>query len=119
MMKYMMIAAAGFALAACGGAKDTAKDVADKAEATVETTVELAEETTTETDGNLGTMSKADYLDACAEADGITRAQCRCTLEVYESVGLEFSDLDDTAKVEAAVGNMTMDQSMEMAACFQ
>ena len=131
-MKYFLIAVAGLALAACGGAKDKAADSANKAaEATSEAATatteaasdmadaagEMASDAVDSAETSLAGITRADYLKACGDAEGVTMEQCECTLGVYESVGLDFNDLEDAQKVQDAMAAMTPEQMQTFAGC--
>jgi len=109
-MKYFLITVAALTLAGCGGASDTAADkVADSADIAV-----------SDSKGAMaGNMTRAKYLDACSSSAQVTKEQCECTLEAYEEVGLKFSDLTDTDKVQKAMTSMTPAQMQKFAGCMK
>lgn len=98
-MTVMGVAALG--LAACGGKDDSSAKVEkaqDKAVAS-------------------GIYTEANYMEGCKM--GMSETQCNCMLDFYGSIGLEISDMADQAKVQAAVMNISPDQSMKMMQCMQ
>jgi hypothetical protein len=116
-MKYLMIAAASLALVACGGAKDGADKMKDKAADAVETTTDAAGDAADSIDGALNGVSRGEWIDICAQAETMTAAKCECTLDAYADLGIDYKDMDNSDKMQAAMSSATPEQLTALGAC--
>jgi len=60
-------------------------------------------------------FTKEQYMTACQQA--MTEAQCECYIDFYKTIGLDVTELGDSAKVQAAVAK-NADKAAEMAKCM-